>query len=612
MSLSIILLIITITIPILLVAFNKLRMDVAALVIACLLGFFQLTGLQMVGEAHTPTDAMKAVSGFSQPVIITLISLFIMTKTLESSGIPRWIARKIVIKSGDNYTLLIGSFTFVSALLSLFMNNLAAGALLLPSAMETARITKIKPSKLLIPVAYGSLLGGSATYFTTANIIMSDLLKIAVPPQKGLSFLDFTPTGGLIAIAGILFFWLLGNKLLPDRESSYQQNQARLTGSELEDFYQLGDRLWEARLMPGSPLEHRSIREIGFGEKWGVAVAAIKSGENIYNLPYPDLILTHFDTLLIVGREEKIKEIKKLGVDTQLVQTGLYLTTRGIRVVEVILTPHSIFQDQTLKALDFRKRYGVTIVGIRHLKQTKRTDVGDISISYGDSLLVIGDDDHIERLKQFNDFIIIEPNPSDQPIQRKTAIISGFALVAAIIAAIAGIPVYLATLAGALIVILFRVINIEEAYKAIHWQAIFLIAGMYAVSLAMIQTGLANQTGQILISAVRPMGGLGLAAGAFILSAILTQVMGGQITALVAGPITIGAAITLGVNPQAVAVATAIGCSASFLTPMAHPVNIMMIGPGNYRFSDFARIGWMVTILSFVMLLIGLMLFWKL
>ncbi len=612
MTLPVILLIITISIPILLVAVNKLRMDVAALTIACLLGIYQLAGLQMVGSVNTPSDAINAISGFSQPVIITLISLFIMTRTLENSGIPRWVAKRIVQKSGDNYTLLIGSFTFVSALLSLFMNNLAAGALLLPSAMETARITKIKPSKLLIPVAYGSLLGGAATYFTTANIIMSDLLKIAVPPQKPLSFLDFTPTGGLIALAGILFFWLLGNKLLPGRELTYQQSQARLTGSELEDFYQLGDRLWEARLMPGSPLEHRSIREIGFGEKWGVAVAAIKSGENVYNLPYPDLILTHFDTLLIVGREDKISEIKKLGVESQLVQTGLHLTTRGIRVVEIILTPHSIFQDLTLKALDFRQRYGVTIVGIRHLKQTKRTDVGDISISYGDLLLVIGDEEHIERLKQYNDFIIIEPNPADQPIHRKTAVVSGFALAAAIIAAIAGVPVYLATLAGALIVILFKVINIEEAYKAIHWQAIFLIAGMYAVSLAMIHTGLADKTAQILISAVKPLGGIGLAGGAFILSAILTQVMGGQITALVAGPITIGAAITLGVNPQAVAVATAIGCSASFLTPMAHPVNIMMIGPGNYRFSDFARIGWMITILSFAMLVIGLKLFWGL
>jgi di/tricarboxylate transporter len=612
MSLSIFLLLITVLVPLMLVGLNKLRMDIAALLIACLLGIYQLTGLQMVGNANTPNDAIKSVSGFSQPVIITLISLFIITKTLENSGIPRWIAQKIVNFGKDSTGKSIGLFSFTSAFLSLFMNNLAASALLLPSAMEASRLTKIKPSKLLIPIAYGSLLGGAATYFTTANIILNDLLKISSPPQRGLNFLDFTPTGGLIAIAGILFIWIAGKKLLPDRESTFQQAQARLTGSELEDFFQLGDRLWQAQLIPGSLLDHKTIREAGFGQKWGVAIAAIQNGNAEFNLPYPDLMLTQNKKLFIVGREEKIDEIRKLGVDFQLVQSGLHLTERGIRVVEIVLTPHSTIVDQTLKALNFRQKFGVSIVGIRHLKQSKRTDVGDINITYGDSLLVIGDEEHINRLKQMNDFIIIEPNPADQPVQRKLAIVSTLAISISIVASITGVPVYIATLIGALIVLLLKAINIEEAYKSIHWQAIFLIAGMYSVSLAMVETGLAGQTAKLLIQTLEPLGGLGIASGAFLLSAFLTQIMGGQITALVSGPITIGAAISLGINPQAIAVATAIGCSVSFLTPMAHPVNVMMIGPGNYKFGDFARVGWILTILSFGMLLVGMKLFWNL
>ena len=238
--------------------------------------------------------------------------------------------------------------------------------------------------------------------------------------------------------------------------------------------------------------------------------------------------------------------------------------------------------------------------------------MGDINITYGDSLLVIGDEEHINRLKQMNDFIIIEPNPADQPVQRKLAIVSTLAISISIVASIAGVPVYIATLIGALLVLLLKAINIEEAYKSIHWQAIFLIAGMYSVSLAMVETGLAGQTANLLIKTLEPLGGLGIAAGAFLLSALLTQIMGGQITALVSGPITIGAAISLGINPQAIAVATAIGCSVSFLTPMAHPVNVMMIGPGNYKFGDFARVGWILTILSFGMLLLGMKLFWNL
>ena len=155
-------------------------------------------------------------------------------------------------------------------------------------------------------------------------------------------------------------------------------------------------------------------------------------------------------------------------------------------------------------------------------------------------------------------------------------------------------------------------ITMEEAYQAIEWQPLFLIAGMYTISLAMDQTGAAELISHGLLQMVEPLGGLGLAAGAFVFSALLTQFMGGHATALVSGPITISAAIALGVSPQAVAVATAIGCSASFLTPMSHPVNILVIGPGNYQMRDFLRVGWVLTIISFTMMLVGMALFWGL
>jgi di/tricarboxylate transporter len=611
MNVPILLLVITVIIPMILVAINKIRMDVAALLIAFLLGIYQLAGLSILGNPNSPQDAIKAISGFSQPVIITLISLFIMTYALEKSGLPRWFSKRIIKIGGTQPSTYIGLFTLSSAIMSLLMNNLAAAALLLPSAMEVSRRTGIKPSKLLIPVAYGSLLGGAATYFTTANIVVSDLLRIANPPQTSLHILDFTPTGGLIAVAGILFLWFLGNKLLPDRDSSQEQAQARLTGSELEDFYQLGDRLWEAHIQKTSPIMNKTIRETGIGQKWGVAIAAIRNQNGEFDLPYPDRTISQGDTLILVGREEKIVSISELKLDISSVRQGLHLTPRGIFVVEILLSPHSQLQGQTLKSLNFRQRFGVTIVGIRRLNRSYRTDVGDLTLTFGDSLLVISDDEHIKRLKQSNDFVVIEPNPADQPLRKKQAILTGMIFLAAITASILGVPVYLSTLAGALLIVITGAVTIEESYQSIHWQAIFLIAGMYSVSLAMIQTGLAADIGRILLNIVHPLGGIGLAAGGFILTAALTQVMGGQITAMVTGPITIAAAISMGVDPHAVAVATAIGCSASFLTPMAHPVNILMIGPGNYQFRDFSRVGWMMTIISFVMLLIGLSVFWK-
>jgi len=597
-------------IPIVLVIVNRLRMDLAAIIMAVALGLAQILGFGMLGAVNTPGDSVKSISGFGQPVVFTLIALFIMTRVLDRTGVTRWIAFRLIRLGGNNESVLIGAFTSTTALLSLIMNNLAAAALILPAAMEVSRQTGVKPSKLLIPVSFGSLLGGVATYFTTANIILSDLLQIANPPQESLGILSFTPTGGLIAIAGIVFLTLFGKYLLPDREPSEEQAFTRFTGSQLEDFYELGERLWEAQVRKESAFVNRSITECGFGNKWGVVVAAVRRKSEEFTLPLPSQILQVGDTLLMVGREEKMIALREMGLKTQLAQNENHLTIHGITVAEIVLGPHAHVQGKTLKEIDFRHKFGLTVVALRRLNHSYRTNVGEFELAFGDSLLVIGESQRIQELKRNRDFIVIEPNPADLPIQKKDAIISTLILASAITASIFGAPVFLCMLAGSVLMILLNLISMEEAYRAIEWQPIFLIGGMYSISLAMVQTGAAQQLGHVLLSLVEPLGGLGLATGANIFSSILTQFLGGQVSALVAGPITITAAISMGINAQAIAVATAIGCSISFLTPMAHPVNVMIIGPGNYKFKDFFKIGWILTILSFIMLMIGMVLIW--
>lgn len=606
------LLIVIVVIPIGLVIANKIRMDLAALLIASTLGVLQLAGLGVLSAAHSPKDAIKAYSGFSQPVVITLLSLFIITRGLDKSGITRWLARNLIKLGGNRENRLILLLIATAALLSLFMNNLAAGALLLPGAMEVARQTRIKPSKLLIPIAYGSLLGGSATYFTTANIVVSDLLRISDPPQSPLHVLDFTPTGGLIAITGIILFWLIGKRLLPDRVPSSVKELAHLTGSELEDIYQLSDRLWKARLASSSPVIGRTLAASGIGQKWGITIAAISRDKEDFFLPRPEQKIHPEDILLLVGRQDRIEKLVELGLLIQPGNEEDHLSPHGVTFMEVVLAPHSRVVGQTLKEIGFRHRFGLTVVAVKRLNRSYRTDVGDLQLGLGDSLLVVGTLAQIRAVKQNPDFIVFEPNPSDQPVNIRQAVLSTGIIFGAIAASIAGLPVYLCMLVGALSVVLLGILSMEEAYQAIEWQAIFLIAGMYAVSLAVVQVGLADFLGNRIISLVIPFGPLGLAAGAYLLTALLTQVLGGQVTAFVTGPVTISAAIHMGISPQAVAVATAIGCSASFLAPMAHPVNIIMVAPANYSFGDFFRAGWLLTILSFVMLLVGMAVFWHL
>jgi di/tricarboxylate transporter len=591
---------------------NRLRIDLAALVMAVALGILQFVGFGMLGSAGNTDAVSNVLSGFGQPIVLILISLFILTHMLEKSGVTRWIAWQLLKVGGVNQSRLIGLFATTAAFLSLFMNNLAAGALVLPIAMEVARRTAIKPSKLLIPVAYGTLLGGSATYFTSANIIVSTLLQNAGPPQSALGVLDFTPTGGLIAIAGILFLTFLGPRLLPDRKPTEEQGFARMTGSELEEFFSLAERVWEGRVLPSADLVGKTLAQSGIGRQWGVTVAAIYRAHDDILLPQPQQVIRENDVLVLVGREEKIKDLAELGLDVHPESSESHLTSRGVTFAEIILSPHSKALGQTLKDLDFRRRYGLSVVAVHRLERSYRTDVGNLNLEVGDALLVVGATAQLERLRRSGDFIVLKPNWSDLPVNKKEAAISVVIVVAGIVAAIAGAPIYLAMLTAAVLALLLKMLTAEEAYRSVEWQVVFLIAGMYVVSEAMVETHLADLLGSALLPAIRPFGGLGLAAGAYLLTAVLTQFMGGQVTALVTGPITISAAIQMGVSPQAIAVATAIGCSASFFTPLAHPVNILMIAPGNYTFGDFFRSGWILTIISFVMLLVGMVLFWGL
>ncbi len=224
----------------------------------------------------------------------------------------------------------------------------------------------------------------------------------------------------------------------------------------------------------------------------------------------------------------------------------------------------------------------------------------------------MGPNEKLKRLKDHADFVVVETSAGLNQLDLPRALLTVGIAVSALAAMIAGVPVELAMMAGAILILLTGLMKPEEAYSAIKWRAIFLIAGTISLSAAMVQTHLAQLVGASVVGIVAPFGKMGLVAGAYLLSAALTQVMGGQISPLVVAPITISAAIHLGVNPQAIAVVTAIAGSISFITPLSHPVNMIMIAPANYTFRDFIKSGWALTVICFLALMIAVPLFWRL
>ncbi len=358
--------------------------------------------------------------------------------------------------------------------------------------------------------------------------------------------------------------------------------------------------------------EPKSLAQMGLGARLGLAVAAIWHKRQAIFAPLPNQVIYPGDILLTVGREDRVSQLADQGLLIGREKTNGHISARGVTFVEAVLAPESNAEGQTLKELGFRSRYGFTVVAIRRDGQSYRTDVADFKLHPGDSLLLVGARNRLKNLQYNPDFLTLETDPGDQPIQWRQA---GFAVtvtLGAIVASIFGAPVYLTTLIAAALMLISGLLTMEEAYRTMEWPAIILIAGMYPVSLAMVNTGLASLIGHLVVGVVAPFGPLGLAAGAYLVTALLSQVIAGQVTTLITAPVVISAAISLHTSPQAIAVASAIACSASFLTPLAPPVNMLVIGPGNYRFGDFFRVGWGLTLICFVMVLIGMVLFWRL
>ncbi len=597
-------------IPLTLVFTNRLREDVAALLMAASLGVAQYLGMAVVGPANTPDAAHKALTGFGTPEVIALLSLFVITACLDKYGVTRWIAKKLLSLGGQSEGRLIGLFAFTAALLSLFMNTLAAGALLMPSALSASRRTGVKPSKLLIPIAYGTMLGGAATYLTTANIIVSGLLRLANPPQQPLTILDFLPTGGFVAIVGLLFLTLFGKRFLPDREPPMVRMDP--SSDELTRAFHLVERMWEAEVTPESTIANKPLSQTRIGETLGMAVLGIRRGSRVLSASDMTLKIQAGDVLLIVGREERALQLEQAGLRVYHSTQSISILPRDTIFAEVILPPRSSMEGKNLRDLGFRTRYGFIAIALWRGQRSYRTDVAALELHSGDTLLLMGPPEKLTELKNQHDFVVVEAASNGDELDIPRVLLTLGISVGALIALFAGMPVEIAMLTAAVLTLLAGLMKPDDVYQTIKWRAIFLIAGTISISYAMVQTNLAQVFGDAIVRLVSPLGAMGLIAGAYFLSAALTQVMGGQISPLVVAPITISAALQLGVNPQAVALVTAIAGSISFITPLSHPVNIIMIAPANYTFRDFVKSGWALTIVCFIALMIAIPLFWKL
>ena len=576
-----------------LIALTRLRIDLIALLVLLMVALARLV----------PANA--ALSGFSSSVVITIIGLLVITRGLEQTGVMQWAARQLQIYGRGSEAKLIALVMLTGAAVSLLMNNVAAGAVLLPAVLQVSRESDVAASRLMIPLAFGVTLGGMATYFTTANILMSELLIAQDMP--GLGMLDFMPVGGLVVAAGMLYMLLAGRHLLPDGASLAQSFHP----VDLRDTYDLDDSLWLVRVLPGSRLAGRTVQESDINAALGLTVAAVWRGRETIAIPKSNQMIYPADELLIVGREERLQQLLAWGAE--LIEGGARAAAGELPIepIEIMIAPRSNAIGKTLSQLKLNRDAGLLAMALWRNGRSYHTDVRKLPLQVGDAILVVGQSSDIQNLSRNSNFILPAGEYSAQAVDSSKAPYAvGITVVVLTLAILNILLLPIAMLAGAAAMALTRCLRMEQFYAAVDWRTVFLIAGMLPLSLAITETGLADRVGAILVASLLNASPLLLFAVIAVMTMLVVQVIGGQVSPLLVGPLAINAALQMGIDPRAMALTVAIACSLAFITPISHPVNILMMGPGGYKFSDFSRVGFGMTVVALAALLLGMAWIW--
>jgi di/tricarboxylate transporter len=549
----------------------------------------------------------QGFSGFGSPVLIAVACVFVVSAALERTGIAVLIGRRILRIAGASELRLIVAFATVAGLLAGVMNSIGAVAVLLPAAMAAAREARISPSKLLLPLALGTRLGGNLLLISgPSNLIASEVLVHHDLRPFGL--FEFLPLGLAFLVGGVAFLAITARRWLPDVPLQQLPHSGRLM-----ELYRLKERLFEARIPEDSQLVGRTIGECDLGRAHGLTVLRITRGNRQILAPTRQEVLFDGDLLTVQGRMEVLTKdggLHTIGLGPATEVTAPILESADVRVVEVILAPRSTLSGKTLRDIGFREKYGVTVLAIWREGQPRRTALVDMPVLLGDALLVQGHTERIRLLKRDPEFLVLEPETGEIPrVDRAVwALVSVGLMIVAIAANL--LPVAVATLLAAGIVIAAGCLTMEEMYRAIDWRALIMIGAMLPVADALTITGAA---GAVVTSTLGWVGTESLTALLVVLTAaiVTNQLMPSIAATALLAPIALQAAQATGGSPFAFMMAVCAGHGTTF-TPISNPVNLLVMGPGGYRMRDYVRVGLPLALVLGAIGLIVILTFWPL
>jgi len=553
--------------------------------------------------------ATEGIAGFSNPATVTVGAMFILSAGLFKTGAVNFLGEWLARLARRSFWLVLIALMLSVGALSAFINNTAAVAVLLPVVLGVARETGVGASRLLMPLSFASMFGGVCTLIgTSTNILVS-----AVAEQHGLpaiGMFEFTPFGIIIFAVGTVYMMTVGVRLIPARRSSADPARSFRINDYLTDIELLSDSVSVGWRLGESPL----VRELN------VVVSEIsRDGEHVA-LPPPDTILLAGDVLRVRASAEKIKRLeRRVGVrlrsglrarDTQAFASDADDSGETM-LVEAVVAPHTMLPGKTIREIQFYHHFNAVVLAIRHSGRLLRGNLNHAKLRSGDALLLEVKRDHLNELKDNSSFVVV--SEIDLPRFRPAKIVPAVVVVTGVVAAAAlgAVPIVASAVIGSVLLILFKCLTPEEAYAAIEWRIIFLLAGVLTLGVALEKTGAAQLLSSFITTAFGGWGPVVMLSAFYLLTSLLTEVMSNNATAALLAPVAIATAETMNVSPRPFLVAVAFAASASFMTPVGYQTNTLIYGTGQYKFSDFLRVGAGLNLIFWVLATLLIPRFWS-
>ena len=595
MSIDIIIVLFIILLAFVLFVSETLPMDVVALTV--------LSMLLITGQL-TPAEG---ISGFSNPAVITIAILFVLSHALQKTGVLEYLVIKINQLVSRSLVIGLAVYLVSIALASALVNNTAIVAIFMPVTIRMAEKYHISPSKVLMPLSYAAILGGTLTLIGTSTNLLVNSIFVKSGPYTPLGMFEFSRYGIFLLVVGLTYVVLIAYRILPSRTVT----------SSLTKSYHMGGYLTELKIGDDSPLLGGTTLDRQISQNYDVTILGIQRNKKLLSTNLRETPLEKGDILLVRGSVEnffRMKEVEQVYMLTDEKLNQEELTKEENLLVECLVTNQSELVGQSLKEANFRRRFGSFVLAIRREGDILRKKIAHVILRAFDTLLVYGSREKIREMRDSGGFIVLTELERSLRKHRFWWLSIIVIIGAVLLAALSLVPILKGVIIGLSILLVARVITPLEAYNAINWQIIVLIGCLIPLGIAIQSSGTAIMIGNTMVNLLQFVPeyqqAIFLLAMIYLVAMILTEVSSNAATAIIMTPIALAASAKLGLDPRPFIFAICFAASASFITPIGYQTNLMVYGPGGYKFSDYIRVGLPLSITLWVMAVILIPMLW--